>query len=475
MINNASGNQTTRTIGSDVYTYAYDSANRLTSITGNTTATYTYNGLGDRLAQNGVQYTLDLNAGLTQVLDDGTNNYLYGLGRIAEQQGGANEFYLGDALGSARQVVDDGGSVALARVYSPYGETAYSAGTAQTDYGFTNEYTSQGLIYLRARHYVPEIGRFLTRDTWTGIYNRPLSLNRWNYGYSNPIKYTDSSGLQPTDVECDKIMLVELKNLCKIANMDDKDPQKGEEVLQARETFFRWIVSMSYSWSVMPEPWGGEGYYYAGKMLGYFLNSASYVRVDLGSNTRFDDDPGIMRATWKSMPATAADEPMTITPLLYIFLKDYIKPNIGCDTYQVLSPVSLSVANNPRPQTVGWWGAFGHVPFIEATYSNITIMRTYGDVGYVVKTQVKYHVLDKYEWFGGAKKTPLPLGYPNPGGKPPFNYVEIPHEWEDSLVAANRAFEYPFDIYWSDYFQIVLPNDFSQFLPYGKSGWIPLE
>lgn len=40
--------------------------------------------LGDRLSQNGVNYTLDLNASLTQVLNDGTNTYLYGLGRIAQ-------------------------------------------------------------------------------------------------------------------------------------------------------------------------------------------------------------------------------------------------------------------------------------------------------------------------------------------------------------------------------------------------------
>jgi len=83
------------------------------------------------------------------VLDDGTNTTLYGLDRIAEQQGGANEFYLGDALpeghrddvGSARQVVNEWGEVTLARGYDPFGETIYSSGTAQTDYGFTGEFT----------------------------------------------------------------------------------------------------------------------------------------------------------------------------------------------------------------------------------------------------------------------------------------------------------------------------------------------
>ena len=42
----------------------------------NGTTTYSYNGIGDRLSQtvNGVptNYILDLNAGLTQVLDNGT-------------------------------------------------------------------------------------------------------------------------------------------------------------------------------------------------------------------------------------------------------------------------------------------------------------------------------------------------------------------------------------------------------------------
>ena len=86
-----------------VNTYAYDSANRLTAISGGQSAAYGYNGLGDRLSQNGVNYTLDLNAGLTQVLNDGTNTYLYGTGRIAQVNTGT-DYFLTDALGSARQL-----------------------------------------------------------------------------------------------------------------------------------------------------------------------------------------------------------------------------------------------------------------------------------------------------------------------------------------------------------------------------------
>ncbi len=175
--------------------YAYDSANRLKSINGGSTATFSYNGLGDRLSQNGVNYTLDLNAGLTQILADGTNTYLYGLGRIAERQGTASEYYLGDVLGSVRQLTNNGGTVTLARSYDPFGKTMQSIGTAQTDYGFTGEFTdASGLVYLRARYYESLTGRFTSRDSFEGNVNTPASLNRFNYGHSNPVMNTDPSG-----------------------------------------------------------------------------------------------------------------------------------------------------------------------------------------------------------------------------------------------------------------------------------------
>jgi hypothetical protein len=51
-------------------------------------------------------YTLDFNTGLTQVLTDGANKYLYGNGRIGEEQAGGWQYYLLDALGSVRQLLD---------------------------------------------------------------------------------------------------------------------------------------------------------------------------------------------------------------------------------------------------------------------------------------------------------------------------------------------------------------------------------
>ena len=138
----------------------YDRANRLLSVSGvGVAASYAWNGMGDRLSEtaNGqtTHYTMDLNAGLTQVLQDGTNTFLYGAGRVAQYGASGPEYYLGDALGSVRQMVAASGNVTLGRNYKPYGGVLSSMGGGATSFGFTNEYTSQGLIYLRARWYAP--------------------------------------------------------------------------------------------------------------------------------------------------------------------------------------------------------------------------------------------------------------------------------------------------------------------------------
>jgi len=186
-----------------VNTYTYDAANRLATFNGSSSSvSYSYNGLNDRLQEtvNGstTTFTMDLNTGLTQALSDGTYTYTYGLGRIAQYDTTA-EYFLGDALGSVRQLTDAQGQITLAKAYNPYGEVTQSAGAGQSSYGYTNEYQDSyiKLIYLRSRYLSPETGRFQTRDTWQGDYNRPLSLNRWNYVEANPVNLTDPSGRFP--------------------------------------------------------------------------------------------------------------------------------------------------------------------------------------------------------------------------------------------------------------------------------------
>lgn len=146
-------------------------------------------------------YLLDTASGLSQVLADGINTYLYGLGRISQSSASSKEYYLGDALGSVRQLVNASGGIVLSRNYEPYGTIYGAMGNESTAYGFTNEWTDgTGLINLRARYYAPVSGRFMSTDPWKGNQNQPISYNKWAYAYANPIMFTDPTGNNPAVV-----------------------------------------------------------------------------------------------------------------------------------------------------------------------------------------------------------------------------------------------------------------------------------
>ncbi len=93
-----------------------------------------------------------------------------------------------------RQLADATGAVSLARSYQPYGKLLASDGSSATSYGFTNEYTSQGLIYLRARWYSPYLNQFIQADPIVPDPYHPWEWNRFTYSRNNPIKFSDPSG-----------------------------------------------------------------------------------------------------------------------------------------------------------------------------------------------------------------------------------------------------------------------------------------
>jgi RHS repeat-associated protein len=69
------------------------------------------------------------------------------------------------------------------------------SGIGESIYGYTGEVTEEsGLVYLRARYYLPGSGRFISRDTWVGDYKRTQSLNKWVYVEGNPVSLIDPTG-----------------------------------------------------------------------------------------------------------------------------------------------------------------------------------------------------------------------------------------------------------------------------------------
>jgi RHS repeat-associated protein len=108
------------------------------------------------------------------------NGNLYGVDRIALKQGGEYGYFLGDALGSVRQLSVGGGAVTLAQSYDPYGNVVASAGNGASIYRYTGEVGDpSGLTYLRARYYAPTLGRFVQADTFAlGIVTKQPVLRR---------------------------------------------------------------------------------------------------------------------------------------------------------------------------------------------------------------------------------------------------------------------------------------------------------
>ena len=193
-------------IDDGVTSYTYDAASRLTSLTNadtGMTASYAYNGLGDRMRQtvNGVQtdYLLDLNRSLTQVLGEfapGDDTwYLLGLDVIGQQQSCGWGYFGYDGLGSGRQMTDSAGALAYMANYDPYGLPLELGGDLTTALGFTGEYTDPtGLVYLRARYMSPTMGMFLSKDPFEGVMQRVMSRNGYSYVHGNPVNWTDPSG-----------------------------------------------------------------------------------------------------------------------------------------------------------------------------------------------------------------------------------------------------------------------------------------
>lgn len=112
------------------------------------------------------------------------------------QIGPANtDYFLGDALGSTRQMADTAGNITQSQSYDPFGNNIGAMGDESSILGFAGEQTdATGYQFLRARYYDPGTGRFLSQDTFPGYLDQSQSQNPYVYGLNNPVLYLDPSG-----------------------------------------------------------------------------------------------------------------------------------------------------------------------------------------------------------------------------------------------------------------------------------------
>lgn len=134
-----------------------------------------------------------------EVVDGNVSKYLYINSRLELKIEGYDSYaYIADSLGSTRFVLRNGvhdvANVAFfARTYEPFGITAESSGFDRIT--FASEIKdSTGLVYIGARYYNPELGRFMELDPLIGTPSGPQTLNRYVYCANSPLTHIDPTG-----------------------------------------------------------------------------------------------------------------------------------------------------------------------------------------------------------------------------------------------------------------------------------------
>ncbi len=204
------------------YTYTYDAEGNITAVTGNTTATYVYNALNQRVSSKvgtGAATEFVFNANGQRVSEwNGTTHlqlkgkYYWGGQPLAyyttASSGSAGaHFEHTDWLGTERlrTTYNSGGNPQYAQEGSytslPWGDaqTPATNGSDAAHYAQLDHDAETNTDHADFRQYSNAQGRWLSPDPYDGSYDtsNPQSMNRYVYAMNNPLSNVDPSGNAP--------------------------------------------------------------------------------------------------------------------------------------------------------------------------------------------------------------------------------------------------------------------------------------
>jgi RHS repeat-associated protein len=187
--------------GTAVYNFQYDAENRMVAVSGSATASFVYDGDGNRVQSTvGGVTTVHLGAYFEWTGSTSTMKKYYSAGgaRVAVRTGASTlNFMLTDHLGSTSVTTDSIGAFGSENRYKAWGELRYASGTLPTKFTYTGQYSNVadfGLMYYGARWYDSSLSRFAQADTIVPGAGNPQAWDRYAYTNNNPIKFIDPTG-----------------------------------------------------------------------------------------------------------------------------------------------------------------------------------------------------------------------------------------------------------------------------------------
>ncbi|MEK6410972.1 MAG: RHS repeat-associated core domain-containing protein, partial [Acidobacteriota bacterium] len=206
-----------------VHSYSYDAENRLVSVDNGATASYKYDHQNRRVSKavgtslthyvwQGSQVIAEHDAttplpGYGQPLyqvQSARVDYVYAGGKMVYSRqrtsstgAWSERYYLSDRL-STRVVLDGLGNVIGRQAHLPFGEDFAESGTQEKHHFTSYERDGEaGTDYAVNRGYSLNVGRFQQADPYkaSGYLVDPQSWNRYSYAQSDPVNFTDATGL----------------------------------------------------------------------------------------------------------------------------------------------------------------------------------------------------------------------------------------------------------------------------------------
>jgi|GEM_PF-2373808 len=188
--------------------YTYDTENRLVGINlpDGRTINYAYDPFGDRVSKttpDGIEtrYILDGDNVLQELDVNNTRVVQYTATEVMDSwlgmhRNGQNYTYHQDGLNSTMALSNATGNIANKYTYEAYGKIKTQTENIANPYTYTGRELDPiaDLYYYRTRYYEAGIGRFIVKDFFQGLMERPMSINKYGYVEGNPILYNDPNG-----------------------------------------------------------------------------------------------------------------------------------------------------------------------------------------------------------------------------------------------------------------------------------------